>query len=245
MKNSARICARLIEESRFIVAFTGAGISTNAGMPDFRGPTGIYTIRKYGSEEIFEVGYFLQDPKPFYNFARDLIRILDRIRPTFTHHFLAKLEKKGKLKGIITQNIDTLHQKAGSKNVLELHGNMGKSFCLRCRRKFSYEETKKKILMEEVARCSCGGLIKPDITFFGEMVKHLDKAQNLVLQSDLLFVIGSSLTVYPAAMIPRMTEGKIVVVNKGDVNAFLPKIELFIREDIDNFFKKVAVFLDI
>jgi len=239
VEEKAKSCARLISEAGFIVALTGAGISTNAGIPDFRGPEGIYTTGKY-NPEIFDIEYFLYDPKPFYDFARDFINLSKKIKPTFTHYFLAHLEKMGKLKGIITQNIDTLHQKAGSKNVLELHGSLGRSYCLKCNREFSYDEMEKNIFKKDVPRCSCGGVIKPDIVFFGELVKHLNEAEELAYKSDLLFIIGSSLAIYPAGMIPDMAGNRIVVVNKQKVNIPPAKVTLFVQEDTDWFFKKVS-----
>jgi len=219
------------------------GFSTNAGIPDFRGPKGIYTTGKYDPDKVFEISHFFRDPKPFYDFARDFVKTLKMIKPTFIHYFLVELEKIGRLKGIITQNIDALHQKAGSKNVLELHGSLWRSYCLQCGRQFSYEEMERRIFEEEIPRCKCGGTIKPDIVFFGEAVKHLENAERLVYQSDLLLIIGSSLAIYPAAMLPDIARGKIVVVNKGEVNISPGKVTLFIQEDVDDFFKKVSRFL--
>jgi len=240
MEEKARRCAELIERSRFIVALSGAGISTNAGIPDFRGPHGIYTTGKYEAEKVFDIDYFLRDARPFYNFARDFVKMMRKIKPTFTHYFLAELEKRGKLKGIITQNIDILHQKAGSRKVLELHGSFWKSYCLKCKKEFSYQEMQNKIFEKDVPRCLCGGMIKPDIVFFGEPVKHLDEAKELAFRSDLLFVIGSSLLVYPAAMIPDVAGGRVIVVNKEEVNIPSDKVTLFAKEDIDEFFRNVA-----
>ncbi len=243
MEEKAKRCAKLIEESKYILALSGAGISTNAGIPDFRGPNGIYTTGKYDADKVFDINYFLQDPKPFYDFTRDFIKEREKTKPTFTHYFLAKLERKGELEGVITQNIDVLHQKAGSKKVVELHGSFWKSYCLKCKEEFLYEEMKKKVFEEDIPKCSCGGIIKPDVVFFGESVKHLNKAEELVFQSDLLFVIGSSLAIYPAAMIPRITRGKIIVINKGEVNISLSRVALSVKEDIDDFFKKVSLLL--
>src|SRR5436190_166965 len=113
----ANQCAKLIRDAKSIVVLTGAGISTNAGIPDFRGPKGLYITRKYDPDKIFDVQFFYHDPKPFYEFARDFITLEETIQPTSAHRFLVKLEKTGKLKGIVTQNIDALHQKAGSKNI--------------------------------------------------------------------------------------------------------------------------------
>ncbi len=238
-------CAKIIEGSNFTIALTGAGISTNAGIPDFRGPSGIYTTQKYGSEFVFHIDYFVKDPKPFYKFARDFFKIIEEAKPTFTHFFLANLEKNSRLKGVITQNIDFLHQKAGSKKVVELHGNFLKSFCLECGKEFSLEIMRKKIFEEEIPKCRCGGLIKPDIVFFGEQVKHLEEAEKLTASSDLLVVIGSSLTIYPAAGIPDVAKGRIIVVNRENVVASLSERAIFCKEDADIFFKKVANYLSL
>jgi len=244
MQKEAKKCARLIKESKFIVALTGAGISTNAGIPDFRGPKGIYTTRKYDPDKTFDINYFLKDAKPFYDFARDFIKTLAKVKPTFTHYFLAQLQKRNKIQGIITQNIDALHQRAGSKKVIELHGSFWRSYCLQCGREFSYQEMEKKIFKEDIPKCICGGIIKPDIVFFGEPVMHLNEAKKLAYQSDLFFVIGSSLVVYPAAMIPNLVNGKIIIVNRGEADIFSQKVDLFCNENVDDFFKKVSKFLN-
>ncbi len=239
--NSAEECAKFIKEAHFIVALTGAGISTNAGIPDFRGPQGIYTTHKYDPDRVFDFHYFLRDPKPFYDFARDFLLLYRKASPTFTHRFLAKLEKEGKVKGIITQNIDALHTLAGSKNVIELHGSFYKSHCIKCGKEYSLEEMEKKIMEEDVPHCEqCGGIIKPDIVFFGEQVMHFEEAEELVYQSDLFFIIGSALAVYPAAMLPEFASQKIVVVSKGKVNIDPVSTTLMVNEDIDNFFKEVS-----
>lgn len=243
MQEKVKICAQLIKESKFIVALTGAGISTNAGIPDFRGPNGIYTTKKYDPDKTFDINYFLKDAKPFYDFSRDFIKTLAKVKPTFTHYFLAQLQKRNKIQGIITQNIDALHQRAGSNKVIELHGGFWKSHCLKCAKEFSYQQMQKKIFEEEVPKCTCGGIIKPDIVFFGEPVMHLNEAKKLAYQSDLFFVIGSSLMVYPAAMIPEIVNNKIIVVNRGEVNIPSERITLFCKENADDFFKKVSKFL--
>ncbi len=239
--NAAKECAKFIKEAHFIVALTGAGISTSAGIPDFRGSGGIYTTHKYDPDKVFDFHHFLRDPKPFYDFARDLFTLTKRASPTFAHRFLVQLEKEEKLKGIITQNIDALHQLAGSKNVIELHGSFYKSHCLECGKEYSLEEMKKKIIREDVPRCErCGGVIKPDIVFFGEQVMHFEEAEELIYQSDLLFIVGSALAVYPAAMLPEFASGKIIVISKGKVNIDPVSVNLIINEDIDNFFREVS-----
>jgi NAD-dependent deacetylase len=239
----AERCAELIREARAIGALTGAGISTNAGIPDFRGPNGLYVTRRYDPDTVFDIGFFYRDPKPFYEFARDFIELEQKIKPTPTHMFLAALEKTGKLKGIVTQNIDALHYKAGSEKVYEMHGSIWESYCLICRQKFSYETMKGKLKTPDIPLCACGGVIKPDVVFFGEDVKYFAEASALAEASDLFFVIGSSCVVYPAAAIPTLTQGKIVVVNKGEVELNAFNIALTVEEDADDFFSEVAELL--
>lgn len=232
-------CAEFIKRAGSIVALTGAGISTSAGIPDFRGPKGLYVTRQYDPDKVFDFNYFLTDPKPFYDFSRDFVKLEKKIKPTAAHSFLKKLEDSGKLKAVITQNIDSLHKRAGSKNVLELHGSYWKSFCLNCSAEFPYEEMKERIFNEDVPYCDCGGLIKPDVVFFGENVKYLNEAFALARESDLFFVIGTSCVVYPAAMIPALTDGKIVVVNRDLVRINAKDATLSVQSDIDSFFKKL------
>ena len=238
-ETKAKQCAQLIKEARTIAVLTGAGISTGAGIPDFRGPQGLYVTRRYDPQKVFDIDYFLRDPKPFFDFARDFIGLEERIQPTPAHHFLADLESKGKLRGVITQNIDSLHQRAGSKNVLELHGSFLKSFCWDCDREFSFETLRSKILSEDVPRCSCRGVIKPDVVFFGENVKYLEKAYQLAGEVDLFLVIGTSCVVYPAASIPEVVSGKIIVVNMQEVDLRSMNVVLSVQEDIDSFLNSV------
>ncbi len=241
--NAAQQCASLIREANAIAVLTGAGISTAAGIPDFRGPQGLYVTKRYDPEKVFDIDYFARDPKPFFEFAKDFLELETKIKPTFTHQFLAQLEKKEKLIGIVTQNIDSLHQLAGSKNVLEMHGSFWTSFCRQCDKKYSFEEIKIKIQEEGVPHCSCGGVIKPDIVFFGENVKHLNASFQMAHQSDLFFVIGSSCVVYPAASVPLYANGKVVIVNKGKVKLDLPNLVLQVEEDCDFFFREVAKYV--
>ena len=229
-------CAKFIEEAKSISVLTGAGISTSAGIPDFRGPNGLYVTRRYDPEAVFDIGFFHRDPKPFYEFARDFVNLEQTIQPTVAHKFLAALENSGKLKGIVTQNIDALHHKAGSKNVYEMHGSIWQSYCLECDKKFSYEKMKELLKKPEVPQCGCGGIIKPDVVFFGENVKYFNEASRLAEDSDLFFVIGSSCVVYPAAMIPTLASGKIVIVNKGEIGLSSDNIALTVEDDIDAFF---------
>ena len=229
---------KYIEESNYIVALTGAGISTNAGIPDFRGEKGIYTTGKVRPEEVFDIDYFLRDPEPFYNWAKELLAMMEKAKPTIAHKSLARLEEMGKLKSVITQNIDNLHQKAGNKNVIELHGTLTQGFCVKCGRKYSGEEIN-KMLKTGIPRCECGGIIKPDIVFFGEPVQGLNEAQLHSKNADLFLVVGSSLMVQPASILPYFTKGRMVILSKGLVAFPEERIDLKFDEDIDNVFEKV------
>ncbi len=244
----AEKCARLIKESQRIVLLSGAGMSTSAGLPDFRGPDGIYR-REMGvdPERIFDINWFIRDPSFFYGFHRDFLRSLEKIEPTFSHNFFAKLEETGKLSGVITQNIDALHQRAGSKRVLEIHGSVWESACMSCGKTWDYEKSVSMAFSSNVPRCdSCGGVVKPDVVFFGEMVKFLEESREMARNSDLFIVAGSSLVVTPAALLPSLSGGKIVVVNRGNIeerNLPRARVQIFADEDIDTFFRTVERWL--
>ena len=209
----------LLKSSRRAVVLTGAGVSTASGIPDFRGPKGIY--RKF-PPDIFDIEKFYTNPERFYSFAKDgLFSMLDA-KPNESHIMIAKLEEKGFIEAVITQNIDGLHQKAGSRIVLELHGNMSRFFCVSCKQIYSASEVREKVEKELVPKCTkCGSLIRPDVVFFGEPLPQeaLQKAIEYSERADLMIVMGSSLVVYPAAYLPMITVengGKLVIVNKGE-----------------------------
>ncbi|MGC9371919.1 MAG: SIR2 family NAD-dependent protein deacylase [Thermovirgaceae bacterium] len=248
LEKQARECASLLENSQNAVLLSGAGMSTSAGLPDFRGPQGIYRQKLHTNpERIFDIDAFYNDPRFFYDFHREFLRSVQTIRPTFAHRFFASLEREKILSGIITQNIDALHQRAGSRKVYEIHGGIWKSFCTECGKTWGYEKSLRLAFKQDVPHCdSCGGVIKPDIVFFGEMVKYLDECRALAEAADLFFVIGSSLVVTPAALLPSMTRGNVVVVNKGDISrTYLPesRVVLHAEEDIDTFFRAVNRYL--
>lgn len=237
-------CATMLKEAKSVVLLSGAGMSTSAGIPDFRGPNGLYrTAGITDPERIFDLAEFSRNPALFYRFHRAFLSLLDTIHPTFAHRFFAALEQKNILKGIVTQNIDGLHQRAGSSHVLEIHGGVETSTCIQCSRTYPREDATKKTLETDIPRCdSCGGVLKPDIVFFSEPVRCLEECLHLVRTSDLLFVVGSSLTVTPAALLPAYAGKDIVVVNRGPLSFdYLPKrrISLLVEEDIDAFFKEV------
>lgn len=242
-EQQAQTCASWIEEASRIVLLSGAGLSTAAGIPDFRGPQGLY--RRAGVSEpeaLFDIDRFDRDPSLFYGFHREFLRLFEEIEPTFAHRFFAALEKTGKMAAVITQNIDALHQAASSERVLEIHGGIGSNHCRRCRAPFSLEALIDIMDKEEIPHCSCGGVIKPDVVFFGESVLGLGACQEAAASADLLFVVGSSLVVTPAAFIPSLCQGRIVVVNRGELSSpYLPqqRIDLFADEEIDAFFRHV------
>ena len=243
-------CARLIAGSRRIVALTGAGISTAAGIPDFRSPNGLYVTRRYDPWRVFDIDGFHDDPSYFYEFACDFVTLAKDINPTFTHHFLAKLERQGRVAGIATQNIDMLHQQAGSATIVELHGSYGTAVCLRCGRDYRqlayawWDEVMRESRRPPVAYCRyCGGVLKPDIVFFGEPVTVYDAAEELVASCDLLLVLGSSLNVTPASLLPYCTTSATVVVTRGEVMLESLGKRYFVDADLDSFFREVAAAL--
>jgi NAD-dependent deacetylase len=207
-----------ITEARRCVALTGAGVSTLSGIRDFRGKNGLYN--DMDAEKIFDIEYFYQDPAFYYRHARDFIYNLDAKEPSLVHLCLGKLEKRGFLKALITQNIDLLHQKGGSRRVIEVHGSPRVHYCLRCSGiRVGFEEAAAIVRSGDLPRCpSCGAVLKPAITFFGESLpaEALREAAAEAQDADLMLVLGTSLTVNPAASLPLYTlrnGGRIVIVN--------------------------------
>jgi NAD-dependent deacetylase len=242
---SASSCAQMIKDSNSITVLTGAGISTAAGIPDFRGPKGLYVTRQYNPESVFDIDHFYRDQTEFYRFTRDFMTVLDQLKPTFTHYFLASLEQHANLSAVITQNIDPLHKQAGSENVISVHGDYYTSHCLTCGKEFSLQQLRDLLQQPENPRCQCNGIIKPDVVFFGEAVKDLDKAQRYVEMSDLLFILGSSLSVYPAAALPQFVSGNIICVNKGPVSLPANNKTFIVSQDLDSYFQQVASILNL
>ena len=199
----------LVKRSKRIVAFTGAGVSTLSGIRDFRGKNGVYRQDWHGYqvEEILSLDCFRRQPELFYEWAKEFVYSLDDYRPGAMHTALAHLEDIGKLPlGIYTQNIDLLHQKAGSRQVYEIHGSPALHHCLRCRHTLPYAEVAPTVMADKVPYCpKCGGLVKPDIVFYGENLDEdlLRRGFDVFADADLALVMGSSLTVYPAAALPE------------------------------------------
>ena len=224
----------LIDKSHCIVALTGAGISTAAGIPDFRGEKGIYSLGLYDPYRTFDIEYFKRDPSYFFQFAREFLKAYGDIKPTKGHMFLAQLERIGKVKVVITQNIDGLHQMAGSSNVIELHGSFRKGRCLSCGKEYDLDWMKKNLIERGGLYCECGGVVKPNVVFFGEPVIGMDEAMAYAHSADLFLVLGSSLTVQPASLLPYLTSGKVVIINKGECLFPVEKAEMVINDDIDS-----------
>lgn len=235
--------AQRIRDARRVVALSGAGLSTAAGIPDFRGPNGLYVTRRYDPETVFEIAAFRRRPEPFFDFSRDFLNVVDSLEPTFTHRFLARLEQDGRLHAVVTQNIDGLHQRAGSRRVLSVHGDYWSSHCLGCGRQSDLAELGRLLGQAAVPRCDCGSVIKPDVVFFGEPVRELDAALAEVAASDLLLVLGSSLTVYPVAWLPEQAGGEVVVVNRGRIGLAPGPGRMFLDLELDPFFRQVAAAL--
>ena len=205
-----------LRSAKAIFAVTGAGISTPSGIPDFRGPQGILSS---GSRSVFDKELFFRDPKPFYLFAKTFLPLILASRPNPAHRLLVELEEKERLIATATQNIDSLHQMAGSRALLPLHGSLESYSCTLCRRPFPLTEILPTVLEGLVPYCPCGGLIRPEAVLFGESVKSdiLQKAKQVASQADLCLVMGSSLIVSPASTLPGLTlnaGGRMVIINR-------------------------------
>jgi len=227
----------LIEVSNRIVFFGGAGVSTESGIPDFRSQDGLYHMKyDYPPEEILSHTFFEERPKEFFKFYKDKLNCLD-VKPNICHIYLEKLEKSGKLKAIITQNIDGLHTKAGSKKVLELHGSIYRNTCRNCGKKYGPEIIFNK--KEEIPTCSCGGVIKPDVVLYEEPLDNetVNETVKVLRNADLLIVAGTSLTVYPASSFIHYFGGKNLVIINRDETSFDSLATLVIHDSLGNVFK--------
>lgn len=218
--DQAERLAGLIRESRCTVALTGAGISVPSGIPDFRSPgTGIW--EKVDPMEVAHIDAFRRDPARFWGFYRERLRLLGDVQPNPAHEALAELERRGLLEAVITQNIDTLHTRAGSERVIEVHGTIRTASCQGCPAEFPMEQIESLFGEDGAALCSsCGGHVKPDVVLFGELLPAdaIAEAESLASRADLMICIGSSLEVYPVAGLPSVTMahgGRIAVITMG------------------------------
>jgi len=227
----------IIDESNYIVFFGGAGVSTSSGIPDFRSKDGLYNQKfKLSPEIMLSSAYFYANTEEFYKFYKDKFNLL-KYEPNIVHNYLYKLEQKGKLKAIITQNIDGLHTKAGSKNVYEIHGTVYKNHCIRCHKEYSPEEV---FSSKGVPMCKCGGIIKPDVVLYGESLpESFNEGLYQIEKADTLIVAGTSLNVYPAASMIDYFRGKhLIIINKSPT-PYDYKADLVIQEDMKKVFEKL------
>lgn len=236
---------KIIDESDNIVFFGGAGVSTESGVPDFRSKDGLYNQKDvrfdmYRPEYLLSHSCLMNEPKVYFEFHRQKMDTRD-IEPNNAHKYLAKLEELGKLRGVVTQNIDGLHQKAGSNKVYEIHGSALRNYCLKCGKKYPKDyifETN-----EPIPRCDCGGMIRPDITLYEEGLPEdaVSGAVNAIAKADVLIIGGTSLTVYPAASYIDYFRGKyLVIINQSELNIRRSDNVLIIREKIGQVFTELA-----
>ena len=238
--NGTEKLKELINGSNNIVFFGGAGVSTESGIPDFRSTDGLYHQEyDYPPETILSHSFFMRNPEEFYRFYKNKMLCLDA-KPNMAHKKLAELEKAGKLKAVITQNIDGLHQAAGSKEVLELHGSVHRNYCMKCGKSYDAEYM---LHAEGVPTCSCGGRIKPDVVLYEEGLdtNTIEESVRAISQAQVLIIGGTSLAVYPAAGLIDYFRGEaLVVINKSstprDRNA-----DLLIKEPIGQVFSQIKV----
>lgn len=227
-----------IKESKRIVFFGGAGVSTESGLKDFRSKDGLYNEKyDYPPEEILSHHFFMNNTEEFYKFYKDKLDIKD-LKPNITHNVLTLLEKKGKLKAIITQNIDGFHQMAKSKNVLELHGSIHRNYCMDCNKFYDKDYVFKS---KGVPKCSCGGVIKPDVVLYEEGLDNevIKKTIDEISNCDLLIIGGTSLNVYPAASFVRYFRGnKLVLINR-DKTQYDDMCDLVINKNLGEVFEAI------
>ena len=222
----------MIEDSRKIVFFGGAGVSTESGIADFRSENGLYR-QKYAwpPEQMLSRSFFKKHPEAFFRFYRDRMMPMDA-QPNDAHKALAALEKTGKLTAVVTQNIDGLHQKAGSENVLELHGSIWRNYCMQCG-KF-HEAEFVHDCPDEVPHCTCGGIVKPDVVLYEEMLDDdvVSAATGAIREADMLIIAGTSMTVYPAAGLVQYFRGRHLALINRDVTPVDEMAGLVIRDNV-------------
>ena len=225
--------AQLLSASRAAWALTGAGVSTASGIPDFRSPGGLWEL--CDPEEVSSVDGFQRNPRAFYRFWMWRFRHMERAQPNAVHTLLARLEREGLLQGVITQNIDGLHQRAGSRAVFEVHGHVRTGTCLLCRSPYAMAEIIRRTEIHGVAHCSCGGLIKPDVVLFGEDLRpDFGSAWEATADADVLLVLGTSLTVWPVAgLVPRASaRGATLIIANRDPTPYDAQAEVVLRGDL-------------
>ena len=227
-----------ISESSRIVFFGGAGVSTESGIPDFRSVDGLYNQKfDYPPETIISHSFYLRKPEYFFRFYREKMLPLG-FEPNITHKVLARWEEEGKLSAVVTQNIDGLHQKAGSRKVYELHGSVLRNYCTRCRKFYDAEFIKNST---DIPRCTCGGIVKPDVVLYEEGLNQeiIENSVYAIANADLMIVGGTSLTVYPAAGLIRYYHGKRLVLINRDETPYDHYANLVIHDSLGNVFSQL------
>ena len=230
----------MINESNRIVFFGGAGVSTESNIPDFRSADGLYKQKyRYSPEQIVSHSFFMQHTEEFYDFYKEKMMFLDA-KPNKAHLKLAELEAAGKLTAVITQNIDGLHQAAGSKNVLELHGSIHRNYCMRCKKQYSARFVKES---KGIPTCNCGGTIRPDVVLYEEGLDNqiIQKSIRAISEADMLIIGGTSLVVYPAAGFIDYFHGKYLVLINKDATAPDAGATLTIHEPIGEVLDRIHV----
>lgn len=238
MENKIQELKNLIGKSNNVVFFGGAGVSTESGIPDFRSKDGLYNQKyKYPPEEILSHTFFMNQTEEFYEFYREKLNSL-KYQPNITHFKLTELEEQGKLKAIITQNIDGLHQKAGSKNVLELHGSVLRNYCMECRKFYDAEFI---FNSKRIPRCDCGGNVKPDVVLYEESLNDeiLENSVRAIQNADLMIVAGTSLRVYPASGLINYFRGQNLVLINRDATPYDGRANIVINDSLGKVFEKL------
>jgi NAD-dependent deacetylase len=238
IEDKLEILKQWVKNSNNIVFFGGAGVSTESGIPDFRSTDGIYHMKyDYPPEMILSRSFFNTRTNEFYEFYRDKM-IYQEAKPNITHRKLRELEKIGKLDGIVTQNIDGLHQMAGSENVLELHGSIHRNYCIKCNAFFDLDYM---IQSSDIPRCSCGGIVKPDVILYEEPLNSdiAKEAVRLISNAEVLIIGGTSLSVYPAAALVDYYRGnKLIIINKT-VTPFDKRANLLIKAQLGDVLSQI------
>lgn len=231
---------KMIDESNKIVFFSGAGVSTDSGIKDFRSNDGIYSLKlKYTPEYMLSSDMFFKHTKEFYEFYKKTFNTID-VKPNITHEYLKKLEDKGKLKAIVTQNIDGLHKKAGNKKVYEIHGTIHENYCLDC---CKFYDANYIFNSKDIPRCTeCNGIIKPNVVLYGEMLPscYID-SEKAIMDADMLIIAGTSLTVEPASSLVNYFQGKYLVIINNTKTSYDYMADLVINDNLKKVFSKLKV----
>ena len=231
---------KIIDDSNRIVFFGGAGVSTASGIPDFRSADGIYNQQsEIPPEQIISYSFFLRNPDIFYKFYREKM-IYTEAKPNAAHIKLAQLEKAGKLSSVVTQNIDGLHQMAGSKKVYELHGSIHRNYCMKCKKEYTLDDI---LNTSGIPMCTCGGIIRPDVVLYEEALKEeiIEGSVSEIMQADCLIIGGTSLNVQPAAGLLRYFRGNNVVLINKEPTSYDRNADIVINDDIAKVFDEIEI----